>query len=360
MIARLLAQPQRFRFAQAINLVLDALRRRGVSYDAAFRDVIRFSNNVSLSFPASEVQALTVERKPGAPAPHGEPCDAPDFDASHHIRIIPAFIGLLGTAGTLPLHDSERLAFQQHADRDASQHELIDVFSNRIIGLFYESWAKYRVEHGLQVRGRDSLLPMLMALAGRGSGATHRQAASNPSRTDIAAAYYAGVVRTRPVSAAVIERVLSDHFAIPVRVEQFVGCWDEIPVNRRSTFGLNGPVLGRGAVLGTRLWRHDLRARLHIGPLNESRLASFLPGGSARADLVALMALFAVPVIAWEVKLLLAPPCVKRLTLTSGPASRQLGWTSFLTATAGVTNSPAVMSLLRLPMSTDEAAGDVA
>ncbi|WP_426109818.1 hypothetical protein [Massilia sp. PWRC2] len=39
-IARLLAQPQRFKFTQVINLVLAALQQRGVSYDAAFRDVI--------------------------------------------------------------------------------------------------------------------------------------------------------------------------------------------------------------------------------------------------------------------------------------------------------------------------------
>ncbi|WP_426192961.1 type VI secretion system baseplate subunit TssG [Massilia sp. DWR3-1-1] len=357
MIAQLLAQPQRFKFAQAINLVLGALRRRGVSYENAFRDVIRFSNSVSLSFPASEVEALALERKAGSRGPH----DTPALDDIHQIRITPAFIGLLGTAGTLPLHDSERLNAQQHADRDASQHELIDVFSNRVIGLFYETWSKYRLEHGLQVRGRDSLLPLLMALAGHGRGPAQRHAAPPPSRTGTAAAYYAGVVRTRPVSAAVIERVLMDHFAIPVRLEQFVGYWDEIPLNRRSIFGHTTPTLGHNAVLGTRLWRHDMRARLHIGPLDETQLASFLPGGSARAELAAMMALFAVPMIAWEVRLLLAPPCVKRLTLTTGTAARQLGWTSFLTGTAGVANNPAVTSRLRLttPTSAGAAVNDV-
>lgn len=341
-IARLLAQPQRFKFTQVINLVLAALRQRGVSYDTAFRDVIRFSNSVSLSFPASEVEALALE---GNGASHG-PHDKAALNAIHQIRITPAFIGLLSSAGALPLHDSERLAEQQHQQRDASQHALIDVFSNRINGLFYDSWGKYRVEHGLQVRGRDSLLPMLMALAGRGTGPALRPAA--PTRAGMAAAYYAGVVRTRPVSAAVIERVLSDHFAIAMRLEQFVGCWDEIPANRRSTFGRHAPVLGSSAVLGTRQWRHDMHARLHIGPLDERRLAQFLAGGSARAALVAMMAMFAVPMLVWEVRLLLAPPCVKRLTLTSGTAARRLGWTSFLTGTDGLTNSPAVASLLRL------------
>lgn len=324
-MARLLAQPQRFTFSQSINLLLAALRREGVSYDSAFRHRIRFRNSLSLAFPASEVQALDVERT------HGDG----DIDK---IRLTPAFIGLLGAAGTLPLHDSERLTEQLQVDRDASQHELIDVFSNRMIGLFYETWGKYRVEHGLQVQGQDRLLPMILALAG-----------AAPVTRPESAAYYAGILRTRPVSANSIERVLCEHFGVPIRVEQMVGCWDAIAPARRSTFGVNAPVLGRGAVLGTRLWRHDSRARLHIGPLDQSQLARFLPGGASRQALAAMIALFAVPMIEWEVRLLLAPPCIARLTLSAGAAARRLGWSSFLTATPGQAQRTHLASMLKLP-----------
>lgn len=330
-IARLLAQPQRFAFTQSINLLLAALRRQGVSYEHAFRDRIRFRNSLSLAFPASEVQALAIE--------HSEHSDAIDT-----IHLTPAFIGLLGACGTLPLHDSERLTEQQQLERDASQHELIDVFSNRMIGMFYETWGKYRVEHGLQVRGQDRLLPMLLALAG-----------AAPARRPDAAAFYAGILRTRPVSAGSIERVLREHFQLPVRVEQMVGCWDDIAPRRRSTLGARGPgaapgpVLGRSAVLGARLWRHDTRARLHIGPLDENRLFHFLPGGAGRLALAEMLALFAVPMIAWEVRLLLAAPCVDRLTLSAGAAARKLGWNSFLTATPGIAQRTHIASMLKLP-----------
>lgn len=339
LIARLLAQPQRFRFAQAIDLLLMALRCRGVGHDRAFRDVIRFRNSLSLSFPASELQELAIETK-GSPA--GGPVDGID-----KVRITPAFVGLLGVAGTLPLHDSERLNERRQLDHDASQHALIDLFSNRMTGLFYQTGRHYRVEHGLRVQGQDRLLPMLVALAGA--------APATPSAT--AAAYYAGILRTRPVSASAIERVLADHFAVPVRVQQLVGCWDEISPRRRSTFGSNAIKLGCNAVLGTRLWRHDLRARLHIGPLDKTRLSRFLPGGASRIALADMMALFAVAMIAWEVRLLLASPCIERLTLNAGAgadpgggvAPRMLGWTSFLTATAGVAQRTHVASMLRLP-----------
>ncbi len=327
-IARLQARPQRFTFAQAINLLLATLARQGIGYEQAFRDIFRFRNSLSLAFPPSEIEALAIERR-----------DGEDAGPILKIRLTPAFIGLLGSTGTLPLHDSERLAAQQYLEHDGSQHALVDLFSNRMVGLSYEAWGKYRVAHSLQVQGRDRLLPMLLALAGRSGGAS--AALAHP------AAYYAGIVRTRPVSASAIERVLADHFAIPIRLEQLVGCWDAIPPARRSSFGRNNPVLGRGAVLGTRLWRHDLRVRLHLGPLDEAQLAQFLPGGAARAALADMVALFAAPMIVWEIRLHLASPCIARLRLSAAQAPRKLGWNSFLTSTAGVAPRAHVSSMLR-------------
>lgn len=326
-IKRLLAQPQRFSFAQAISLLLVALRHDGVGYQQAMREVLRFRNSIAFSFPASEIEAMEIE---GTDA------------ATLKIRITPAFIGLLGATGTLPLHDSERLAEQEQHDHDSSHHALIDVFSNRMIGMFYEAWGKYRVEQGLRVQGDDRLLPMLLTLAGQPA------LLRSPGPARHAAAYYAGILRTRPVAASAIERVLREHFAIPMRLQQFVGCWDPVPTRRRSTLGVTRPVLGAGAMLGIRVWRHDLHTRMHIGPLDETQLQQFLPGGSARGALAELLTRFAAPMIVWELKLSLATSSIRSLTLTAGPAGRQLGWSSFLTSTPGVTRDPYVNSLLRL------------
>jgi type VI secretion system protein ImpH len=344
-ITQLLDEPHRFQFAQLLNILLRLLQRQGVAYDDAFRDVLRFRNSLSLAFPASEVQALEVEAKASlakqdlARAMHG--------GQLAKVRITPAFIGLLGSAGTLPLHDTERLAGRLSLDGDASQHALVDVFSNRMIGLFYEAWAKYRVEHGVDVRGDDRLLPMLTALAGvrtNGAGRGHDAAIRAKDET---AAYYSGLLRARPVSAGTVERVLSEYFGVPIRLEQFVGCWDPIPENRRSTLGGTVPVLGMGAALGVQLWRHDLRARLHIGPLDEAHAAGFLPGGRALATLRELVRLFAVPVLRYEVRLLLSPPCIKRMTLATRSAPRRLGWNTFLTGTTGVARRPEIGTILR-------------
>ena len=322
LVDRMEEEPWRFEFTQLITLLLRRLRSEGVSCDRAFRDVLRFHNSLALGFPASEVCDVSVE-------------------ASHvgdigKIHVTPAFIGLLGASGTLPLHDTERIAMRHAVDRDASEHALIDVFSNRVIGLFFDAWGKYRVEHAIAAEGRDRLLPLLTALAG-----------GRPRSNDKTRAYYAALLRTRPVAAGTIAQILSHHFGVPIALEQFVGAWDPIPVNRRSTLGSSAPVLGCGAALGVRLWRHDLRARLRIGPQDEEQLAAFLPGGRALDALAGMMRQFAVPMVRFEVLRLLTPACVKRMRLCTADR-KQLGWNTFLTGTPGVTQRPQIASLLVL------------
>lgn len=348
-IGLLLEEPYRFEFTQVINILLRDLRRQGINYERAFREVISFRNSLSLSFPASEVQALEVGRNAQNVA------GVANGDALKRVRITPAFIGLLGAGGTLPLHDTERIAARKTHDGDASQRELLDVFSNRLIGLFYEAWGKYRVEHRLDVGDQDILLPMLSAIAGaRGKSQPARAQAAGTVRQETKA-YFAGLLRTRPISASAVEQVLAAYFGLPIRLQQFVGCWDPIPENRRSTLGKTMPILGLSAALGARLWRHDLSARLHIGPLDQAQAEGFLSGGSSLAALEEMVRMFAVPALRYEVRLLLAPPCIKPLTLSTRTSPRRLGWGTFLTATPGVASRPEVRSALRLPGGTAQA-----
>jgi type VI secretion system protein ImpH len=339
MIQQLLAAPHRYRFAQLLNILVRMLRQQGVPYAQAFSQVLRFRNSLSLAFPASEIESMRMESPdtPGAPS-SGLP----------RIAITPAFIGLLGASGALPLHDTERAAARTSFGADESWQPFVDLFSNRVVGLFYEAWGKYRVEHGLDTRARDDLLPLLSALGGLRSTSfgPAKPYASVPAEV---AGFYAGLLRTRPIAASTVERVLGEYFGVPVRLEEFVGAWDPVPENMRSTLGVTDPTLGFGAVLGTRLWRNDLRVRLHIGPLDEEKAKAFLPHGASHAALQDMVSLFAVPCVQYEVRLLLDEPCLKPLTLrTQGRDRKQLGWNSFLTGTAGKASRPDIRSVLRL------------
>lgn len=333
MIQRLLAAPHRYRFAQLLTLLVRMLRQQGIPYRQAFDRVLRFRNSLSLAFPASEVERMQVEPADAAGTPR--------------IHITSAFIGLLGASGTLPLHDTERAASTSQGTEE-SWKPFIDLFSNRAVGLFYEAWGKYRVEHGLNTRAGDDLLPLLTALGGFRSTSfgPGRPFESVPSEF---AAFYAGLLRTRPIAASTVARVLGEYFDVPVRLEEFVGAWDPMPATIRSTLGVTDPTLGFGAALGTRTWRNDLRVRLHIGPLDEETAAAFLPHGRSHAALKDMVGLFAVPSIQYEVRLLLKKPCLKPLTLrTQGQDRKRLGWNSFLTGTEGKASRPDIRSFLRL------------
>jgi type VI secretion system protein ImpH len=163
------------------------------------------------------------------------------------------------------------------------------------------------------------------------------------------AALYAGVLRTRPIAASTLERVLGEYFGVPVRLEEFVGAWDPIPAKIRSTLGVTHPTLGFGAALGARAWRSDLRVRLHIGPLDEEQAQAFLPHGRSHAALTEMVSLFAAPSVQYEVRLLLGEPCLKPLALrTKGQDRRNLGWNAFLTTREGKASRPDIRSVLPL------------
>jgi type VI secretion system protein ImpH len=333
MIERLLAAPYRYQFAQSLNILVRMLRQQGIPYAQAFSRVLRFRNSLSLAFPASEIESMQVGTADG-----GMP----------RIHITPTFIGLLGASGTLPLHDTERAAARTGLGADESWKPFVDLFSNRAIGLFYEAWGKYRVEHGLNTRARDELLPLLSALGGLRSGSFGPGRAYSALPPEVAG-FYAGLLRTRPIAASTVERVLSDYFGVAVRVEEFVGAWDAIPAKMRSTLGITDPTLGYGAALGTRAWRNDMRVRLHIGPLDEETAKAFLPNGRSHAALKEMVGLFAVPSVQYELRLLLDKPCLKPLTLaTKGPDRKGLGLNAFLTVRPGKASRADIRSVLRL------------
>ena len=348
-IDALVDAPYRFQFVQGVKLILRMLRRNGIGRDEAFRSIVRFQNSLALNFPASEIEAvamLAADPLDGAGAlvdRHGA--------APRRVTLTPAFIGLLGVHGALPLHHSERFATLQPRESDASARAFLDVFSNRMVALFYEAWGKYRVEHQLDTTGRDALLPMLAALAGRRHANADTDAATD---ADEIAAYYAGLLRTRPISASAVARILSDYFGVPVAMEEFVGCWDLIPPKKRTTLGAPAARLGYGFTLGGRLWRNDLRVRLRIGPLEQAAFDGFLPGGAAAASLNSMLGILAIPCIQYEARLILSRPCVRAMTLTAAapctPGSRvpqRLGWDTFITSTPDAVTAPEVNYMLR-------------
>ena len=327
-IGQLFDAPAVYQFRQALRILLLWLRSQGVSYDDAFKHVLRFQNSLSLGFPASEIESLKAEL---IVAENGEARSAPGT-APERIALTPTFIGLLGANGTLPFHYSERIASQQLHSKDDSARAFLDLLSNRMVGLFFETWGKYRLEASLDTHGTDRLRGMLTQLG----GASEPDATRHPSSEIDAEAYYAAAFRTRPVSASAVADILNEHFGVPVQLEQFVGCWDALGPHQQTIMGHAGPTLGRGATLGKRIWRCDMRLRLNIGPLDIAQRDRCLPHGSIATGMKRMMQRFGMSNSDCEVRLLLKPACVRPAVLKSNTsAPDRLGWGSFLATSPG-------------------------
>lgn len=363
-IERLLAAPQGFEFVQAVTILLRWLEERGIAPERALRDYLRFENSLQLGFPPSQIEALRLARAPTGTASAtasdttlGDTLASAPQDLSHdggeqdlagvQFRMTPAFMGLLGAQGALPAHYTERLQQWQHANRDEAPRAFLDMFSGRMLALYYAAWRKYRVEYGAAARG-DPFRAQLLALAGI-PDTGERQGGSAPGVPEAVIAYFAGMLQQRPRSAAVLERLLGGYFGLPVVLEQAVGHWSRMEPHEQCALG-GQACLGENTMLGERSWRPDLRARLRIGPLSREVFERFLPSGDMAAALRRILAWFAVPGVDFEVQLILRADEVGPSRLGAAPApGARLGRDSFL-VTAAAAADRADMRYLVSPM----------
>lgn len=331
-IQQLLKEPHRFQFFQAVRLLSLWLQQQGVLPSNLVADHLRFRNSLSLSFPASEIEKLTVEADELISTE--EQLSAAFREGSIEcVSITPAFMGFLGGSGVLPLHYTERIASHLLYQRDDSPRAFLDAFSNRPVALLFEAWSKYRVEYQYSLTSRDQFLSLLMSFAGLGQKAlAQRLDCSAGPILDASLASYAAALRQRPASAAILQSVLSDYFSTPVLVQQFIGCWYDVPKEQQSVLGQDNAVLGYTALAGARVWQRDLRLRLTIGPLKKSQFYSFLPRGAAAATLSKLLEMFTGPSVEYEVELILHEEEVQGVTLSEHASSGRLGWDTFMTA----------------------------
>lgn len=336
MIERLLAEPQRFEFFQAVRLLLLWLEERGVPPQQALDGHLRFANSLSLCFPASQVEALSLVHD--KPPPGAEP----PIGARPQFRLTPSFMGLLGAHGTLPAHYTERIQAWV-ADEDEAPRAFLDMFSTRMLALFYGAWKKYRVEH-LVAGPRDRYLPMLLALAGFAPGVR----APLPGVGEQVLALHAGLLRERPASAAVLAQVLAAVLGVPVSLQPCSGRWERLAPAERSALGGVNAVLGQAALLGERSWRPELRACVRIGPLDSARFARFLPGADGAAALRSLIVLFGAPTLCYDVVLVLRRADVQGLSL-GGPINtgRVLGLDTYLLTAPAAADRADMRYLLR-------------
>ena len=337
-VQRLLDEPYRFEFFQAVRMLELWLKRNDVPHDSAVADYLRFKNSISLSFPASELDALSIDPK-SIDRTDQALLAALQKDTLNHIDLTPTFMGFLGSSGVLPAHYTERIATHVIYEKDEGPRAFLDSFSNRALALFYEAWRKYRLEFKYEIGKGDRFLPLLLSFSGLSHRSLHdRLSEDGQGVLDESLGYYATALSHRPASAAYIQRVLSEYFGVPIAIEQFIGHWYEVPLEQQTKLGQINTTLGSEALIGARVWQRDLRLLLAIGPLDKKNFDAFLPGGIAAKSLEKMLSMFTGLCLEYEVQLIFHSHEVQGTTLLSGSQGGRLGWDTFLAPETGLTD----------------------
>ena len=334
-IQQLLDKPYRFQFFQAVRVLELWLKKNGVPHENAVAEFLRFKNRTSLSFPASELESLSLYPS-NIEKTDTDLLAALEQGELGHIGITPSFMGFLGGNGALPAHYTERIADHVLYEKDESPRAFLDTFSNRAVALFYQAWRKYRLELKYELGSQDKFLPLLLSLAGLGH--TSLQGRLTPDADgedaegvqDQSMGYYASALMQRPASASYMQKILCEYFSVRMQIEQFIGHWYDVPQQQQTMLGSNNATLGSEAMVGARVWQRDLRMRLVIGPLNKSEFENFLPGGVAAKTLEKMLTMFSSLCLEYEIQLILRKDEVQSTSLNTEREGGRLGWDCFL------------------------------
>ena len=309
----LFAEGFRFDFFQAVRLLeLIYPGRKPVGRQAGpGEEVVRFRTHLSLSFPPSAIQDLQPPKDGDGPA-----------------RLTAAFMGLIGPLAVLPRHYTE-LMLERARRHDNALRDFLDLFDHRIISLFYRAWEKYRFYVGFERTvksggGYDPFSMHLFDLVGMGTGGLRGRLAFG----DEALLLYTGLLAQHPRSASALANILSDYFAIPVKVKQFVGQWLDITDENRTRLGQANNTLGSSAVAGTRIWDQQAKFVLRVGPLGWPEFSRFLPTGDGFQALVQFARFCAGQEFDFDVQLVLKAPEVPWCRL--GEERARLGFSTWL------------------------------
>jgi len=308
-LAPLQSKPERFGLFAALRLIESAYPNRPRLGEArrANDEPVRLGQPPHLHFPPAAIASFDTTG-PG-----------------HRPRLLTYAFGLFGPQGPLPLHISREAFSRARHSSDSALADFCDVFHHRLAALYWRAYAKARPAIEQDRPAGSRFRNRVGAVAGLAGPAFFDRSALPDNFSLFAAGLLA--LQTRPPEA--ITRLVALFFAVPVKVQEFVGAWLDIPPHAQTRIGLAlvNSQLNQNIVVGSRVFARHHRFRLILGPLSLTQFLGFLPNQDARGKLDVMLRQVPGIDMDWDVRLVLRRDQVPATTL--GLASH-LGWTSWL------------------------------
>jgi type VI secretion system protein ImpH len=302
-------EPWRFGFMQTLRRLecLHADQPRVAESARPTDEPIRLGQEPSMIFAPAELAAL--RRSAGGRLP----------------RLLVHFMGLLGPNGPLPLHLTDYARDRERNAGDQTFARFLDLFNHRMLGLFYRAWAQAQPAVSFDRPARHRFGAYLGSLQGIGMpGYAQRDA-----MPDLLKLHFTGDLSCPTRHPEGLGAILADFLKLPVRIEEFVGHWLQLPndcVWRLGESPESGS-LGQTTTLGGRVWDHQSKFRIRIGPLHLADYLRLLPDGRSLQAVKAIVRNYIGDQLEWDLNPVLAQPEVPATRL--GTAGR-LGWTTWL------------------------------
>ena len=304
--AALAEAPYRYDFYQTLRR-LECLYDTKPRWGQALRPIdepVRLGQDPDLSFAPAPLASF--EAKDGRPP-----------------RLQVRLFGLFGPNGPLPLHITEYVRERLRIAGDPTLSRFLDIIHHRFLALFYRAWAQAQ-PHVNRDRPRADRFTVYV---GSFMGLAPMPARERDALPDLAKFFHAGALIRQVRNTEGLVHILEHFFRVPVQIEEFVGHWLPLSVSERASLSGENAALGSGAVLGSRVWDRQHKFRIRLGPLTLNQYESFLPGGAPLRKLVDWVRLYLCFELDWDVRLMLKPQEVPKLTLGRG---QRLGWTTWL------------------------------
>lgn len=287
-IERLVANPEDFSFIQAVRLLERSAvffakqKQQGeikssadhpvARFSPPSREIIRFTSDSTLSYPSSEISRVT-------------------FNEKHQQWTLKVnFLGLTGSMGVMPFHYTE-LILQRLKLKDRALLEFLNLFNHRTISLFFQASAKYRLPleyersklHQTNKTKNCTHTQALLSLLGLGSQSLQNR----QTFKDESLIFFSGLFTQQIKTATGLEQMVSHYFDVPVKLEGFIGQWQELIDDVKTRLPWKGnrkgqnSRLGKTAMLGSKGWFAQGKSRVKVGPLNKEQFNRFAPGSGA-------------------------------------------------------------------------------